>query len=515
MSSISGDQTGCNRVAAFFHSDRIYIIPAVIHWVITFFTDRLIFLSDEGSDLLNYGACKVILLPVLFLLWKAVVKAALERDKDTLGVLKYAGIYLIPIIFVMAVKLPQGYLSNDENLIFEEAVRLKDYTWFSYLTTWYYILSLMLVPFKYGPIIVKIVIQVLVCGYVVKRMTDMVSFKYGVFSYIPFIFFPVLAYTTSAHRIPVYFLLYAFLLAKMLLDKAENRSVSLYDIAWILILGAVLTQWRTEGVYLVVILPLLIFTAYPELRRKKTAAGIIAVFLVIQYLVSIPQTGVIPGRMGDKANNRMGPFYAYTITNMFRNGLDKDKNSADIEKVGRYLSIEAVERINEDLKDINYEDVLILYYPGYVGIREGAESRDYLSYTEGCRNIIRNNPDVFMRTRAGAFNYAALPYHVETGADGIRGIFKLLFSAVKAGFYNLYIPHILLLTGWLISLVRKKWFVFFAASGLIGHFIIVFILAPASYFKYYFPVYFTVYLYIILYLITAAYNRKRNDKIIL
>ena len=297
----------------------------------------------------------------------------------------------------------------------------------------------------------------------------------------------------------------------MLIDKAEGRSLSTFDCVRILILGAVLTQWRTEGIYLLIILPIRIFLAYPALRERKKAVCLIVLFILIQYVVSIPQTGVLPGRMGDKANNRMGPFYAYTITNMFRNGLDLEKNTDDIEKVGRYLDISAIERINDDLKDINYEDVLILYYPGYVGVKEGAESEDYNAYTEGCMNIFRNNPDVFIRTRAGAFNYAALPYHIGTDAGGIKGIIKLLFSAVKTGFYNLYIPHILLLAGWIISLIKKKWYVFFAASGLIGHFIIVFVLAPASYFKYYFPVYFCVYLYLTLFLITAFYNRNRVD----
>lgn len=512
MSDILKGKTGCNRVAAFFISNKIYIIAAVIHWCITFFTDRLIFIWDDKSNAFNYAACKVILLPLLFLIWKAV----LEHKKETLDILKYAGIYLIPLIFVMAVKLPQGYLSNDESLIFEEAVRLSDYTWFSYLTTWYYILSLMLIPFKYGPILVKVAVQLLVCGYVVKRMTDLTSERCGFFAYIPFIFFPVLAYTTSAHRIPVYFLLYAFLLVKMMLDKTEGRELMPFDTAWVLILGAVLTQWRTEGIYLLFILPILIFIAYPALRERKKAVSLVIIFLLIQYIVSVPQTGVLPGRMGDKANNRMGPFYAYTITNMFRNGLDLEKNAEDIEKIGRYLDIRAIERINEDLKDINYEDVLILYYPGYTGVREGAESEDYNAYTEGCMNIFRNNPDVFLRTRAGAFNYAALPYHIGTDAGGIKGILKFLFSAVKAGFYNLYIPHMLLFAGWLISLIKKKWYVFFAASGLIGHFVIVFVLAPASYFKYYFPVYFMVYLYLALYLITAFYNRNREDnKVIL
>ena len=33
----------------------------------------------------------------------------------------------------------------------------------------------------------------------------------------------------------------------------------------------------------------------------------------------------------------MGPFWAYTITNMYRNGLDLEKNKDDLELVYRYL----------------------------------------------------------------------------------------------------------------------------------------------------------------------------------
>ena len=467
-------------------------IPAVIHWILTFFTDRLIFTRTDESNILNYIGCKALLLLILIAAWKAL----LEHKKNTVDILKFAGIYLIPLIFVLAVKLPQGFLSNDESLIFEEAVTLSDYTWFSYITTWYYIISLMLIPWKYGPIIVKVIIQLLVCGYCVKRLSDRCGVRYGVFCYIPFVFYPVIAYTTSAHRIPVYFLLYAFLLLKLYMDKDEERAPGKKEMLLLLLLGALLTQWRTEGIYLVFLLPVLLLIAYPQFRNGKRFIMLIGLFFLIQYIVSVPQNGIIPGRMGDKANNRMAPFYAYTVTNMMRNGLDREKNSADLERVGRYLDIGTIDRINNDLKEINYEDVLILYYPGYVGVKEEASPEDYNAYTEGCKNIFINNPDVFFRTRCGAFNYAALPYRIDTGDGGVSGIFKLVFSAVKAGFYNLYIPLILLLIGFIVFLIRKMWFEFFAAAGLIGHFIIVFVLAPASYFKYYFPIYFTVYLYI-------------------
>ena len=464
---------------------------AVLHWAITFFTDRLVFTWTGDSDIFNYIGCKAVLLILLIVIWKAL----LERKKDTLSILRFAGIYLIPLIFVLIFKLPEGYISNDENLIFEQAKTLSDYTWFSYLTTWYYIISMMLIPWKYGPIIVKVLIQALVGGYIVKRSVNLFGLKAGCLVYIPFLFYPVMAYTTSAHRIPVYYLLYAFLLFKLWFDKSEKKE-DLKALPWLLILGAVLTQWRTEGIYLLIILPILLFIAYPSLRNKRKGGMMVICFILAQYLISVPQNGALPGRMGDKANNRMAPFYAYTITNMMRNGLDREANSEDLEKVGRYLSIETIDRINEDLKDINYEDVLILYYPGYTGVKEDVTPEDYNAYTEGCMNIFRNNPAVFLVTRAGAFNYAALPYHIGTDSGGIMGLMKLAFSAAKALFYNLYIPCFILLLGCVMFLLKRMWFEFFAAGGLIGHYVIVFVLAPASYFKYYFPIYFTVYLYL-------------------
>lgn len=480
-----------------------YVFPASAHWALTFFTDRLVFNFTEESNIANYVCCKAVLLFLLLILWKIIT----EHSRETMEILKYAGIYFIPLIFVLIFKLPQGFLSNDERLIFEEAVKLMDYTWFSYLTTWYYIVSLMLIPAWFGPILIKVLLQIFVCAYTVKRSVSLFGSIPGIFAYIPFLFFPVLAYTTSAHRIPVYFLLYAFMYVKLFYDMLEKKELPRPQLFGMMILAAVLTQWRTEGIYLAGLFPILLLIVYPRFRELKKAACLILVFFLIQYIISIPQNGALPGRMGDKANNRMAPFYAYTITNMMRNGLDREKNGPDLEKVGRYLDLRAIDRINEDLKDINYEDVLILYYPGYTGVKEDVTPEDYNAYTEGCMNIFKNNPGVFFVTRCGAFDYAALPYKVGTDSDGIRGLAKLIFSIVKAGFYDLYIPCVLLILGWLLSVIRRNAFFFFGASGLIAHYIIVFVLAPASYFKYYFPIYFTVYLFYVLMIIKTLGER--------
>ncbi len=492
----------------FLKENRLPLLISFVHWAVTWFTDRRIFEKTAAEEPFNYLVCKVLLFCLLFALWRALLK----MSPATRQVLKYAGFYLIPIIAVLIFKLPQGFLSNDETLIFAEAKALADYTWFYYLTTYYYIVSLMLIPAWFGPILVKVAIQLLTAGYCVFRLSGYLNFKYGKYLYLSFLIPPVLAYTTSAHRIPVYFLLYLFLIFKLLMDLLEKKELSGTGLFLTLLLGAVLTQWRTEGIYFAVVLPILLFIAYPALRNRKAVLRVLLLSLFLQYLVSIPQNGLIPSRMGDKADNRMGPFYAYTVTNMYRNGLDLEKNKEDLEKVWRYLDPDTLEAINRDLKDINYEDVLILYYPGYTGTRPEADDADYRAYTEGCRNLFLKNPDVLLRTRIGAFHYAAVPYRIAWTEGGVKGFLLFLVSIVKTLAYNLYPSHILLLILCLYALVRRRYFTFFMTGGLICHFIIVFVLAPASYFKYYFPIYMTMYFYVNLIIIGAVWNRFHPER---
>ncbi|MCR4684996.1 MAG: hypothetical protein K5649_05965, partial [Lachnospiraceae bacterium] len=158
--------------------------------------------------------------------------------------------------------------------------------------------------------------------------------------------------------------------------------------------------------------------------------------------------------------------------------------------------------------DINYEDVLILYEGDFVGVREDAGVTEFFDYANALKRIFAGNPDVFLKTRIGAFCYAALPYHVETGS----GMVSLLVSLVKSVSYNLFIPLGIILILCIYCLFRKRWFSFFVFGGVLAHWFIVFILAPASYFKYYFPVYITAYFYLMLLLMAAVYDHFHGKK---
>lgn len=496
------------------------IALAIVHTAITILTDRGIFTWPPAGDkyfaqaMIDYSICKIITLLVLFGLYYSLyllISKKGEKREKLLGILKCAAPYLIVIIAVLIIKLPQGFLTNDENSIYQNAITLTHDTWFNYLTVYYYIVSLMILPFKYGPIIMKVIVQLITIGYVVYRMKQYFGRIIGSFSYLLFLLYPIIAYTTSAHRLPIYFLLYLALFTKLLFDKLEGKDIGIIRLIPLMLAGAVLTQWRTEGIYLLVLIPILFFFVYKSLRSRKNVLIVVVLYLVIQYVVSIPQNGFIGSDMKGAANDRMKPFYAYTITNMYRNGLDLNKNAEDLAIVDRYLSLDVIEAINAHYEDINYEDVLILYQEGFVGVREDASVEDFINYSDALKRIFINNPDVFVRTRIGAFCYAALPYHITYSGTSVKELISFGLSIVKSLAYNLFIPLVICVMLCIYSLFRKRWYTFFATGGLIAHWSIVFILAPASYFKYYFPIYIMAYFYVIALLMWLIKRKKDKD----
>lgn len=517
----------------------VITILALIHQTVTYFMDKSIFTVSPSQNITDYIICRICAFIAAWffyhMLWQLFIDSNRKNNTITRVILS-ALPYLAVIIVVSAVKLRGGYLSNDETLIYQNAVSLTHYTWFYYITTYYYIISLMLIPHMYGPIFVKLVIEYLVIGYVVLRVSDYykarskdpliskpVRIGYGSMILLLFLLYPVIAYTTSAHRLPIYFLLYLFMMVMLLFDKLEKSTLTVLKAVFLLILNAILTQWRTEGIYLAVLVPILMFLTYKNIRLGKDrtvslrkgipAVIVILLSILVQYVVSIPQNGFIAKEMGAAADDRMKPFYAYTITNMYRNGLDMDKNAGDLAIVDRYISMESLDAINEYYGDINYEDVLILYQPGFIGVRENAGVTEYYDFVNALKRIFINNPQVFIRTRIGAFKYAALPYRIAFSGTDIRSLTSFVISIIKSVSYNLFIPLVIILLLLFYSLIKGRWFSFFVMGGLLAHWFIVFVLAPASYFKYYFPVYITAYLYLFLLIIEQIYNKKHPVKI--
>ncbi len=532
--SRNSSKNNSNRKQSIFCKDNLpYIIIsaiAIVHLLITFTTDKTIFTVSPLVNLMDYILCKIITFMVLWLFYYGLYLVFIHKDRKK-SILRRSLVAAFPYLLVMIVicifKLRNGFISGDETTILNNALTLTHYIWFTYITTYYYIVSMMLIPCIYAAVITKVIIEYIIIGYIMVRTIDYFKrnqntpilpvkwITYGGLIILLFFFYPILAYTPSAHRLPIYLLFYILMVTVLLFDKLSKESLTLKKALVLLLLGSILTQWRTEGIYLIVLLPILMLFSYENLRHLKPFAALLVCYIAIQYAISIPQNGATADELSSKAEDRMKPFYAYTITNMFRNGLDFSKNGNDLEIVDKYIALENLIAINENLGDANYEDIYILFESNeYYGVRPEATITDSFNFISACKNIFINNPDVFIRTRINAFIYSALPYHIELPTEGINALslVKVAVSTIKVCFYNLFIPLGIAIVLCLYSLFRKRWFTFFLFGGVLAHWFIVFILAPASYFKYYFPVYITSYFYVILLLIQFIYNRKNSVK---
>ncbi|MBP5384633.1 MAG: hypothetical protein J6Y57_06635, partial [Lachnospiraceae bacterium] len=145
-------------------------LAAVLHWTVTFFTDSGIFEVPPSANLSDYIICRILVLPVLFSFYCGIARLITAKDRKTdpfCRIVLRALPYLPVMIAAACVKLPQGYLSNDEVLIATSALHLEHYTWFYYLTTYFYIICFMIIPVYLAPIVIKLLIEFLVIGYVI------------------------------------------------------------------------------------------------------------------------------------------------------------------------------------------------------------------------------------------------------------------------------------------------------------------------------------------------------------
>ena len=151
-----------------------------------------------------------------------------------------------------------GIWRMDEFGILNSATMLLPVFWQNYLTSLFYVFSLMLIPIPSGVIIVQCALISLIVGYVVNVFVKNWG-RLGLLAFVPCLFLPVLDSDLSPMRMSIYGFLELFLLV-LLWEKKKSFA----DRGWgfLCILVAVVTAWRTEAVYYFVMFPLLLVILY-------------------------------------------------------------------------------------------------------------------------------------------------------------------------------------------------------------------------------------------------------------
>lgn len=497
--------------------DKKALLIAFIHFIISFFTDRLIFnynLLDFSNTvtiikaIIALGA-KLAFLILLIFIWQTVfyvVKELKQGNSNIKDYIKYTGIYL-GIMLVFFICLFPGLWRMDEFGILKNATFILPHFWQGYLTSVFYIFALMLVPNPSGVIFIQLIVISFITGYIVYKISRYVKNPNAAyFMYIPFLLFPVIDSNFYPIRMSIYaFLevLFAFELFSIKYEKREIKSRNIYLLA---LLAGILVCWRTESIYYIILAPVtFIILFYKETDRGCKLKFLISVVLISGVLTGIQTIGnsIDSGKEYDITSvilpitplvNEAYENSDYELIEQIENVLDTKilTEGYRLGKTGISMYWSEDKLVKENYTDEQYKEFkaayvkLILKYP-FVFLKERLDT-----FT-GSTGILNNTEDMFIEDTAEYYISFRENYNYKGEHKLRRNLIKLLEFTDNENIHNIVysalIPSLIMILICLVLLFKKKWGYFFICGEICAKIPLIFLTAPSRLFMYYYSIY--------------------------
>lgn len=474
FSSYTGHERNC-----FFHRYKVLLITFV-HWCVSFYTDTAIFVPLKRENLPVYLFWKILFFFLLYFIWKAVFIFVNSESGRIVSTVAYSVPYAVAMWLYFVLKHAEFYVHDEYNIF----IAVTEYNLFpchfTYITGIIHALSLMLIPCYWGTVIVKIIMQAILCGYCISRVNAYTKSEWGVLLYLLFFSKPVMDNSFLVVRMQYYGLLYFLLVFVLIMDELEGKEFGRTKCLMLMILFSTLTFWRKEGFYLLIAAPIVIICAYKIAGVKKRAIVFIA-YAMICFIVYIPELF-----FGSFISEDL-PTYNQWFQAMYYEGLDTGKYQNQMSEIYRYIEQDSIDQCMSDLGEECYEDNFFYMYEN-----DDLNQTDIDAYKESVKEIIKHEIPLFIKIHFKLWKHTSIK----------RGIIDRVF-------YDLNIPLIALLIVIVISIYKKKWLYFFIAGMVVGHCLITISLAPAAYFKYYYHMYLIGWLFVWG---TVIYCLKRKEE---
>lgn len=450
------------------------LLLALIPWLGSFLLESRFFEAARSAHLFTYVACKGILLLGLFLFADFLLRALREPKSDSRSILSYAVVYFLILLGWMLWKLPL-YLQGDELNIYNHAKNLDTMAyWFNYFTGYYWISCAMVLPFQMGPILIKLILHSLVIGYCTHRLSKVSSPKAALLLFLPYLQPFVLDMGASAHRLPLYGILYLYLGAKLFFDHKEKKALDTKTLVVLSVVLAILSYWRTEGLYLTVAGGLLILVAYripikcqlPKLWKPALC------YVLIIGIIGIPQFAAYMDRSKPSVMVRSEPLCGYALGNMLRNGLEEEEiPPREYAAIDTYIPFAALKEMNQTRGDQVYAHAMVMSLAD-----PNADFEERAAFCDSVKSLILRHPLIYLRSQWNSFRYTTSQYSAFKGS----GEYWRYVS------YNQWLPLILCLFFLLYSLFRRRYMTLLLSLCAVGNWALVTALMPAAYAKYFY-----------------------------
>lgn len=261
------------------------IIIAILIWVISVkFIEPLNFKIEEASSQL----CRLIVHVTYYTVLLYSVKFIFKVINNYNSVfykrwVKITFIYFL-INFVILLLIWPGNYVWDEKSIFWCAQRFIYSGWQSYLSVLLYSWSLLLIPYVVGIQVVQITIISLIVGYILSKIFDIYQSKKIIFVLLVLLSFPpILMNNMYPLRHAIYTYVELLLLSKIFFMKKEDAKIKINDLYIMSFCIIILSFWRTEGLYYLLLGPLAIIYIFKKYFNTELLLKMI--FSLILFLV--------------------------------------------------------------------------------------------------------------------------------------------------------------------------------------------------------------------------------------
>ncbi|MBR1391654.1 MAG: acyltransferase [Lachnospiraceae bacterium] len=333
-----------------------------------------------------------------------------ECDVKTVFFVKSFTVILIVYVAFLLLTWP-GIWRWDEFWILNNAKYLQFNAYQNFLTSIFYILSLMIIPFPTGVIIVEIFLCSAIAAYVctVVNLDGNISKKYYWMIYVPFFLQPAVCSVLYPIRNSIFGFfeigIYSFVYFKMI--KPQRAKVK--DLLVFVVVIAILTAWRGETFYYMIMIPLIVLVCLWKTEyRKRIICAMFACAILGSIFIRV-QSDLEKNTIGNDYKIISMLSFIYQETQL--GGIQGDV-ADDIEKV---ISLEVLEK--EGIDAIWTEDSGL--------IRKGYSQEDFRCLETGYIRLIITNPVGFVKQQ---IEYAR-------NANGLGGRFTSPFIEKS---YDLY-----------------------------------------------------------------------------
>lgn len=433
--------------------------------------------------------------------------------------LMWGCIYFLILLALFLCVYPGSWRGGDEFVILSKIKNgIVDF-WHHYITYIFWGISLVLIPLPAAIPFAQMLISCMITAYIMamiqtqlgSRKPNLVMLIY----FLPFITLPVLDSIFYPMRMTLYAFLELLLIFKLYIFVREGGDYNKKAVLAISLLTAIVSVWRTEGFFWVLIVGIIFSfsTSLGDIKRKMIWIMFTAILTVGIYA---PQS---VGIAKSKAKEYKFTGMIEQIVPLIEEEMSENTDSHLLRTIDRVLSVDV---INAGI-DKNWDGTKIYWSHKELGngtlIRDNYTNIDYKNFWEAylklvvkhMRGFIKERCDIFLKsmpgtTLSGIFNIyesdqsrhlsfandyvANKPINTSLRMEVLRFMAAERLSSDFRFLIWCVIPQIIgafLATIWNIK--KRRWLFALLSCSLWWRAGIVFLTAPASYFMYYFSIY--------------------------